>query len=51
LAQLTFGPYAYFPNWSPDGSKIAYYQTQEHETRLYLMELDGSGEVPLTPAF
>jgi Tol biopolymer transport system component len=51
LAQLTFGPYAYFPNWSPDGSKIAYYQAQEHETRLYLMELDGSGEVPLTPAF
>ncbi len=51
LAQLTFGPYAYFPNWSPDGSKIAYYQAQEHETRLYLMELDGSGEVPLTAAW
>ena len=48
LAQLTFGPYAYFPTWSPDG-RIAYFQTQEHAQRLYLMELDGSGEVPLTP--
>jgi Tol biopolymer transport system component len=50
-AQLTFGQYAYFPIWSPDGSRIAYFQTQEDETRLYLMELDGSGEVPLTPAW
>jgi TolB protein len=50
LAQLTFGPYAYVPFWSPDGSRIAYFQAQEHEARLYLMELDGSGEVPLTPA-
>jgi Tol biopolymer transport system component len=50
LAQLTFGPYTSAPFWSPDGSRIAYYQGQDHESRLYLMELDGSGEVPLTPA-
>ena len=51
LAQLTFGPYAYLPSWSPDGSRIAYFLQQEHQQRLYLMSLDGSGEVPLTPAW
>jgi Tol biopolymer transport system component len=50
LAQLTFGWHAYAPIWSPDGTRIAYGQLDEHELRLYLMELDGSGEVPLTPA-
>ena len=50
LVQLTFGPYAYFPTWSPDGSRIAYFQSQDFQQRLYLMELDGSGEVPLTAA-
>ena len=51
LVQLTFGPYAYFPTWSPDGSRIAYFQSQDFQQRLYLMKLDGSGEVPLTPAW
>lgn len=49
LAQLTFGPLAGLPAWSPDGGKIAYYTYEVTEARLYLMNLDGSGEVPLTP--
>jgi Tol biopolymer transport system component len=49
LTQLTFGPLANFSTWSPDGSSIAYSLAQE-PWRVYLMSLDGSGEVPLTPA-
>lgn len=49
LMQLTFTPEASFPTWSSDGRRIAYYQSQNDQTRLLLMDLDGSGEVPLTP--
>jgi Tol biopolymer transport system component len=49
LTQLTLGPSAALPGWSPDGSKIAYYLIELTQNRLFLMNLDGSGEVPLTP--
>jgi Tol biopolymer transport system component len=50
LARLTFSWHASAPIWTPDGTRLAYLQVDEHESRLYLMELDGSGEMPLTPA-
>ena len=49
LTQLTFGPRADLPVWSPDGSKILYFSYQLTQTQLFMMNLDGSGEVPLTP--
>jgi Tol biopolymer transport system component len=49
LTQLTFGPRADLPVWSPDGSKLLYFGYQETQTQLFQMNLDGSGEVPLTP--
>ena len=49
LTQLTFGPRADLPVWSPDGSKILYFTYQLTQTQLFMMNLDGSGEVPLTP--
>jgi TolB protein len=48
VTQLTFGFAAEAPAWSPDGKKIAYYLERN---RVYLMNVDGSGEVPLTPTF
>ena len=48
LTQLTFGPRADLPVWSPDGSKILYFTYKLTETQLFMMNLDGSGEVPLT---
>jgi Tol biopolymer transport system component len=49
LTQLTFGPRADLPVWSSDGSKILYFSYQLTQTQLFLMNLDGSGEGPLTP--
>ena len=50
LTQLTFGPRADLPAFWQDGSKIAYYVSDVTHNQLYLMNLDGSGEVPLTPS-
>jgi WD40 repeat protein len=47
VTQLTFGTFSdIYPNWSPDGSKIAF----STGDRLYMMNPDGSEQVPLTPS-
>jgi Tol biopolymer transport system component len=51
LTQLTFGPRADLPAFRQDGSKIAYYLSDVTQNQLYLMNLDGSGETPLSPAW
>ena len=46
VTQLTFGTSSdIYPVWSPDGSKIAFIRGD----RLYMMNPDGSEQVPLTP--
>ena len=37
------------PSWSPDGSKIAFYQSREEGNfEIYVMDADGSNQVRLT---
>jgi serine/threonine-protein kinase len=45
MARLTFGAYAWFPVWSPDGKHIAFMAaTHGEEANLYYMRADGAGE-------
>ena len=47
VTQLTFGTFSdIYPTWAPDGSKIAFLRGD----RLYMMNPDGSEQVPLTPS-
>jgi len=43
LTQLTFLDHASDPDWSPDGSQIIFEGTDEGETGLYLINVDGTG--------
>jgi TolB protein len=36
------------PNWSPDGSKIAFASTRDNNHNIYVMNADGSGQTRLT---
>ena len=45
--QLTFSEGDnFFPDWSPDGSKIAYASNQDGEARIWVMNADGSASKP-----
>jgi len=37
-----------FPSWSPDGSKIVYSSMRSGEMDIWLMDKDGSNQIPLT---
>ncbi len=48
VRKLTDGSaYPSLPAWSPDGSKIAYTENQQGNTRIFLMDADGTNVVPL----
>ena len=36
-----------FPSWSPDGTKIAFTSTRGGRLEIYVMNSDGSDQVPL----
>jgi len=36
------------PEWSPDGTKIAFVSQREHSQDIYIMNADGTGEVRIT---
>jgi len=36
------------PEWSPDGTKIAFVSQREHSQNIYIMNADGTGEVRIT---
>jgi len=36
------------PNWSPDGSMIAFASTRDNNHNIYVMNADGSGQTRLT---
>jgi len=36
------------PDWSPDGSKIAFYSNRDGNYEIYVMNADGSGQTRLT---
>ena len=37
-----------FPNWSPDGRRIAFYSDLDGNEEVYVMNADGSGQTRLT---
>ncbi|MFP4466164.1 MAG: TolB family protein, partial [Candidatus Goldiibacteriota bacterium] len=37
-----------YPDWSPDGSKIAFTSDRDGNDEIYVMNADGSGQVRLT---
>jgi TolB protein len=42
------GPCNWAPDWSPDGTKLAYGSTQDGNFDIYLMNPDGTGQTRLT---
>jgi len=38
----------YNPEWSPDGSKIAFQSDRDGDTEIYTMNADGSSQTRLT---
>lgn len=44
----SYGPFADYPNWSPDGQRIAFSIGCSGRSRLYLMNADGSEPRPLS---
>ena len=47
LTQLTQGPNQYYPNWSPDGSLLAFCVTYGDGAGIYTVTADGSVITPL----
>src|SRR5689334_13658830 len=49
LTRLTSTPGTYMdPEWSPDGSRIAFLAERDGQRDLYVMNADGSSEIRLT---
>jgi hypothetical protein len=49
LVQLTAGPADFYPSWSPDGSRIAFYR-DGNDGGIYVMGADGGSQVQLASA-
>jgi TolB protein len=47
VAQLTKTGSNFGPSWSPDGRQICFVSNREGTNRLYVMDADGRGQVPL----
>jgi Tol biopolymer transport system component len=45
------GPDEYYPEWSPDGSSIAYFSSSRRGTFIRTMNPDGTGRVTVTDGF
>lgn len=49
LNQLTFDPaHDLYPAWSPDSKKIAFASDRNGDFDIFVMNADGSGQIPLT---
>ena len=50
VRQLTTndGPFDGFPDWSPDGRRIAFATDRDENFEIYTMRADGSGQVNRT---
>ena len=48
LVRLTFTGGNYWGNWSPDGTRIAFTSTRDERFQVYLMNANGSNQIPLT---
>jgi Tol biopolymer transport system component len=42
------GEYNWWPAWSPDGKKIAFYRWKDKKSEIWVMNADGSDQRPLT---
>lgn len=47
---LQYNPFGYAPKWSPDGTKIVFYETRYNDrvSQIWVMNRDGSGLTQLT---
>lgn len=48
VRKLTEGPFEDFPVWSPDGRQIAYEGMQDQKWRIFVVNVDGTGNKPIT---